>query len=572
MNERQDQHVTKQQTIEVNGISLIVACTAPGTRYLSVSAICKALRIDHRTQLRRIRSSDELSQHLSQLMLHFLSGGDQPVYCLPIEIIEPWLSPRTGLQPDTVKLPYQPLLQIFQQELLSIVDETCPLPRPLEIPFQESWRERWEGETETNSRGLMVPSQIPGVEEETPLAAQHVLAAQLPQAFANPHLLIPLYAYAEHTAFREASVAKGHRWTKEEDDDPYFRSPSTTLQVYVSRPSQPIGLDAAMRRIAELGPSTVLVARIAFGLWNARRNDRRYAENGWVAIEVEEFLLLRNLQMHTRAVSADSAARVSDGTFEKKFIDRLQRDLELLNGSHIRRWVTSDNYYDSPYLRVSMLMERLRKRRGQEKQKQEKDRLVRVAVSPGEWMPRTYHQTFDKFAMIDGRINALSLKPEMLYALLLSLFLSERWRQQALQELENQGTLERGGVPEELDPLRAFKEPIRMKDLLEASVIDIDYINLTSRFAPAIEAALQKLVEKQILAEPAKYLTPINKNQNWGNAWLDARVVLLPMLDVEEEVQEMVIVEEVYQLSLLQGSVEKRSTSRRRTLPPPISS
>jgi len=560
MRDIQDERVVKQQTIEVSGSSLIIACTADGTRYLSVSAICKALKIDHRTQLRRIRSTAELSSHLRQLMLHFLSGGDQLVYCLPVESIDPWLSPRTGLQSDTIKQSHQSFLQIFRRDLLRIVDEVCPLPPPVEVLFHESWRQHLQGEPDETGRALIVSDQPSSViEEGMPLAAQHVLEAHLPPTITRPLLVIPLYMHAEHTAFREASVAKEHRWTREEDseEDPHFLSPSTRLQVYVTRPSNSIGLDAAMKRIAQLGPSTVLAARIAFGLWNARRNDPLYAEGAWVAIQVEEFLLLRNLQMHTRAVSTDSESRVSDGLFERKFIERLQRDLELLNESHIRRWVSPENYYDSPYLRVNMLMERSSKRRGQEKVNKEKDKLVRVAVSPGEWMPPTYHRTFDLFTAIDERVFSLSLRTDV-YAILLGLYLTERWRQQALQtDMSQQIALERGIAPDHMNLLQTFGESIRMGDLLELSVIDIDYANLTSRFAPAIDAALQKLFEQKILAEPVRYLTHLNKEHNWGSAWLNTHVILLPRLDMLDQ-RRTLVVEEAYQLSLLPGPVEKK--------------
>ena len=563
MAEIQDERVVKQQTIEVREHSLVIACTADGTRYLSVSAICKALNIDHRTQLRRIRNTDELSSHLRQLVLHFLSGGDQPVFCLPVEFVEPWLSSRTGLQTDTIKPSFQPLLQLFRQDLLRIIDEACPLSPSLPASLQASWFQLVDSEPDTTSKAFVVSTeQSKGADEEVPLAAQHVLEAHLPPTAPRPALVIPLYMHAEHTAFREASVAKAHRWTREEDseEDPHFLSPSTQLQVFVTRPSRPIGLDAAMKRIAQLGPSTVLTARIGFGLWNARRRDSRYAESGWVAIAVEEFLLLRNLQMHTRAVRPDSDYRVSDGAFERKYLERLQRDLELLNESHIRRWVTPENYYDSPYLRVGLLMERPTQRG--EKGKKEKDKLVRVAVSPGEWMPQSYHSTFDLFTAIDERVFSLSLKSDV-YAILLGLYLTERWRQQALQfELAQQARLERGSGPTSFDPFQPFQEMIRIRDLLELSVIDVDHANLTTRFAPAIESAFQKLFEQKILAEPVN-LPSLNKEHNWGSAWLNTHVLLLPNLMIQEH-QRTVIVEEAYQLSLLPGPVEKNKRRKKR--------
>lgn len=543
--------VIKQQTIEVGGSKLIVACTIDGLRYLSVNAVCKALKIDRPTQLRRIRGT-EIQTHLRKLSLHFLSGGDQLVYCLPVEDIGPWLA---GLLPDTVKPEYQVCLLALKNDLPHLVEEAVGKLRPFVVPYQESWDEIESISPRTSL--IAVSHQMETEAEEAPLAAQRALHAQLPPPAGRLSIVIPLSVYAEHTAFREASVAKPQRWTQDGDSgqDPYFLSQSTNLQVYVSRPTQPIGLEAAMRRILELSPSTVLTARVAFAIWNARRHLPPFIKSGWVAIDVEEFLLLRHLQMHSRAVSPDSDVRVFDG-FERKYVDRLQTDLDLVNGSHIRRWVTRDNYYDSPYLRVSMLMERNKKK----SQGKEKDRLVRVAVAPGEWMPSTYPQAFDRFVGIDERMIQLNLKTDI-NALLIGFYLTERWRQQALQaEMERQAQLSNGfPLSESPDSLAPYREPIRMRDLLEASVIEINEHNLTYNFAPRIERSLQKLFENGILAEPVKFVTPVDKNHNWGEAWLNAFVLLLPKLDTIEDIQTRVrVTEEFYQLSLFNGNAQKQ--------------
>jgi len=76
-----------------------------------------------------------------------------------------------------------------------------------------------------------------------------------------------------------------------------------------------------------------------------------------------------------------------------------------------------------------------------------------------------------------------------------------------------------------------------MIDLLRASMIEIDEVNLTSRFAGRIEAALFKLYEREILGDAPRCLTVIDKTRNWGRAWLDSLWRLVPQLDVQEYYQ-----------------------------------
>jgi hypothetical protein len=531
-----------QRTVNIAGTDLIVACSTNGIRYVSISAVCKTLDIDPKAQARRIKNILPIQTHLRQLPLH-TSGGVQLVKCLPVENIISWLS---HLLPTTVKKPYQSRLQHYQQELVNIVNTVYPSPSSVaELEHQEA--------TETifplqDSQALTTIVVVDNREDSQIEVPQRILQAPLPTS-SETRLLIPLYYHEEHTAFREASLSKTHRWTYDEEnlDDPHFIS-TTKLEVYMSRPSEPIGIAAAMQRIQQLGPSTVLTARIAFGLWNIRRNDPLYSENGWVGIEVYEFLALRGIKMHSRAISSTSDARISDGYYEKKYIQQVQHELELLQGCHIRRWVTLDNYYDSPYLRVSLLMHR-NKKRGP-------DQMIRVAVSPGEWMPSTLHHAFHRFSKIDERIFQLNLQYD-LTTIFIGLYLSERWRHQALQATSR--------VTEANDPWEPYREPISMQDLLEASVIEIDWHNLTSRFFERIETAFHLLFKNQILGTPAQCLTNIDKSRNWGKAWLASQWLLLPSLDPLEGHHQLLknkSGDDVYQLSLIAGPVEKKSQLR----------
>jgi hypothetical protein len=85
-------------------------------------------------------------------------------------------------------------------------------------------------------------------------------------------------------------------------------------------------------------------------------------------------------------------------------------------------------------------------------------------------------------------------------------------------------------------------DPIVMQDLLAASMISIDTNNLTTRFAPRVEAALKTLCERGIVSE-ARPLSKVEKTRaQWGKEWLQARWSILPPIEmhlVEQSDQEV---------------------------------
>ena len=90
-----------------------------------------------------------------------------------------------------------------------------------------------------------------------------------------------------------------------------------------------------------------------------------------------------------------------------------------------------------------------------------------------------------------------------------SLYLSKYWRQEA-----------RSG---------RYKEPLVMANLLAASMISIDKANLTSRFAPRVEAVLHKLYEQAILGAVPTCLSCVNRSKaQRGKDWLAAYWSILP--------------------------------------------
>ena len=94
-------------------------------------------------------------------------------------------------------------------------------------------------------------------------------------------------------------------------------------------------------------------------------------------------------------------------------------------------------------------------------------------------------------------------------ALRMSLYLVEHWRY-----------LARG---------QKYQTPLVMADLLAASMIPVDKANLTSRFAPRVEAALQKLYEQGIVGDKPVCLTLVDRTKaHWGADWLASSWCITP--------------------------------------------
>ena len=513
----------EQFTITVAGRDLDGALTENGI-YMSVPSICRALEIEHKTQIRRIKRNRRLLTHLRQLMLPSI-GGLQATTCVAVEVVSEWLQ---SIQVDIIAEQCRERLLFYQQNLSSIIKTMIPVSGEVSQISAAS-----------NSLIIVEEKYIASTGEDEPGEIRHDIFADIPKV--QETTLVHTHLFDEDTAIRESYLAGLPHWQKDKETEkrPFYIA-SNQLEVYLSNPSQPIELSVALQRIGQLSMRTVITGRIAFWLWNLRRNDPRCSADGWTALHVEEILQLRGVSMHSRTVTSGSDVRKSDGYFEEKYREQAYQDFQLLNDSYIRRYVTvagedqvERTYYNEwPYLHVNFMMERL----------SEGDQVVAIAIKPGEWMPRELREAFHRFAEIDKRIFQLNQKTDQ-HTIFLALYLVERWRHQVQQAIKN-------GKENDTDPRFPYREPIRMRDLLAASIIAIDWPHLTARFADRIESALDKLYEKGILCEKPYRLTFIDKNRNWGNAWLDAYWQLFPSLGKSPE--------EVYQLTLLGDVVETK--------------
>ncbi len=120
---------------------------------------------------------------------------------------------------------------------------------------------------------------------------------------------------------------------------------------------------------------------------------------------------------------------------------------------------------------------------------------------------------------IDQQILRFDRKDEQ-HEIRLCLYLAEAFRDQLKRGTLGQPLM----VPVENQPGR--ERYITMEELLNEFRIKIDKNNLTQRFAPRIEEALQNLVERNILAR-AESVSPLDKQKGyWGKAWCSQPMII----------------------------------------------
>jgi hypothetical protein len=331
-------------------------------------------------------------------------------------------------------------------------------------------------------------------------AKLRTLLANIPLANSATSLHIP--NYQEDQAVREAIFARNEQWEYGLSTRTPHYVASNQMQVYFGNPGQ---LPTSQSRVllTEQSERTIVTARIVLGLWSSRRGDPRFSQNGSVVMRADEVLAWRGVQKHQRTAYAGSTKRFSDG-YQEKHKQQVAQDLAILQQYYLRGQHTlviqskkTRLPVDSPYLHITAL-------EGVSGQGISNGYLI----SPGNWIDdyETYQHSF--LAQVSRKIFQLNPQNDQL-ALRMALYLSEHWRQQA-----------RSGQ---------YKEPLVMADLLSASMISVDKANLTSRFAPRVEASLQKLYVQGILGAAPICLSCVDKTQaQWGKDWLAAYWSIVP--------------------------------------------
>jgi hypothetical protein len=324
------------------------------------------------------------------------------------------------------------------------------------------------------------------------------LLTNIPRVNSALQLRIP--NYKEDTALREALLADPQQWRLNTQTGHLQYQTSNALTVYLA-PSNAEGTQA--QALAQ-GENALLTARILLGLWVSRRVDPQLSLANSVVIRADEILAWRGVQKHQRIAYPGSNKRFTDG-YQWKHKQQVHQDLALLSRYHlsgqhsiVHQGRVETVSVDAPYLSITPL--------------ENNAKIAGYLVAPGDWISSydEHHTIF--LASVQRQIFQLNPRNDYL-ALRMAFYLIEHWRQQA-----------RGGT---------YQEPLLMAHLLAASMIAVDKANLTWRFAPRVEAALQKLYTLRILGEPPVNLSIVDTTKaHWGQDWLASYWRLVPPQEI----------------------------------------
>lgn len=347
-------------------------------------------------------------------------------------------------------------------------------------------------------------------DDASDLAMRLEMLAHIPHEVGSTHLRTTNYQVDK--SIREASLAGYKQW--QEQEETLVFTGSNKLKVYVGTKEKPLEASAALARVRELDETAVLTARIVLGLWNTRRADHHLSKNGSVAIRIEEVLAWRGIKKHSYLAypnAPSSQKRYTDG-YEQKYKQQVLGDLDLLASCCVRGKVTitfkgkpTNFNIHSSYLHYAIVTHETL---------WSGEAIAGVFVAPGEWINAYTDQDNFFFAEVDRKIFQLHPQNEQ-HELRLALFLTEMWREHG----------KRGH----------HDEPIMMANLLASSMIHIDKANLTTRFAPRIQQALNSLWKKGIIGAAPVCLTPIDTTKSrWGQDWLASHWRIVPPTEVQQ--------------------------------------
>jgi hypothetical protein len=460
---------------------VILVLDQHGSCWVSVPSACKALGLNARGQQQRIGRTPELTIGLCQIVLS-TRGGPQHINCLKVELLSSWL--------EGLKNARQEICTHF---LETLADAIVALQEEHEDDMaQETCDDRLtttENDRSQNPAVYQLP--LPLDEASIEEGEEAIVAAALPGL--GQVLLVT--NYPEDRAIREATFARSSAWKEEPvRRHPYYIA-SNEVRVSLGDPAHPLVVEDAQAALRALQESTVLTARYVLGRWHIAREQDHLAKEGSVLIQAEELLVWRGIQPHSRAVYPGAQVRQIDG-YEQKYLDQIHRDIKLLGLFHLQgqhRILVGNQIHtltiDGPYLRATQI------------QTSESGQAA-YFIAPGGWINVWIAATELHgglwVAELDRRIFKLHPHNDQI-ALRLALFLTEHWQMHLAAGLD--------------------VVPLRMEDLLTASMVAIDRANLTLRFAPRVEAAIQKLVEQGIIGQ-ARPQQPLVKQGYWGKEWL----------------------------------------------------
>lgn len=353
---------------------------------------------------------------------------------------------------------------------------------------------------------------------EEGVTALEVVATQPPMPVA-PLLPVTAIDTPPGRAVRQASFAHKASWrsgaVRGSQAQRLYYMADNGIEVSLGTPENPLDLAQARKEIQKLGELTVLIDRLLFWYWNTRRRPRLedgktfIGKNGSVPVTIAEIMTMLGYQKHMKREYGGGEQRYTDG-FRTEDKDRINWNIVMLSAFQVQSTYTGDGTMAAidvhgAYLRYSVATK--------------KGVHVGYFVSPGDWINTINLPDIPSLMRIDEQIFKFDKQREQ-HEIRLSLYLAERFRDQA-----EEGTL---GLPlyvpveNQLGKTRL----LTMEDLLNGTLIKIDRNNLTRRFVPRIEDALQVLQRLNIIGR-VEWTTPVNRQKSqWGKDWLTTPLLI----------------------------------------------
>lgn len=291
------------------------------------------------------------------------------------------------------------------------------------------------------------------------------------------------------------------------------------IEISLGTPENPLDLEEARKQIKRAGELTALLDRLLFWYWMLRSRPRPgdgktfISSNGSVPVLIEELLEMLGYKKHEKAEYAGGKQKYTDG-YRVEDKDRLTFQIMLLAAFQVSSHNPNGFGIQGAYLRYSLgFWEGIH---------------TGYLINMGDWIHTISLPDLPSLMHIDEKLFKFDRQFQQ-HEIRLGLYLISAFSDQA-----RKGTLGEPLMVEVEGNPGTFRH-ITMEELLNEASIKIDTANLTNRFVPRIEEALQVLIQEGMLAR-AEPVTSINRSQGyWGKAWRAMPMIIQAPTNLIEE-------------------------------------
>lgn len=350
-----------------------------------------------------------------------------------------------------------------------------------------------------------------------------VEAVQMPLPLQEVRQPVTVLDHPASRAVRQASLASKTSWKTGSHSGSQAKRlyyvADNGIEISLGTLENPLDLEEAKKQIKRAGELTVLVDRLLFWFWLSRSRPRPgdgktfLSRNGSVPVSIEELLHILGFNKHMKREYPGGGQKYSDG-YRVEDKGRLTWNIALLAEFQVSSVTESGFGIHGAYMRYSLgFWEGVH---------------AGFLISPGDWINTIDLPEIAMLMRIDEQIFQFDRQAEQ-HEIRLCLYLAEAFRDQA-----KNGTLGQPLVVP-LEGVSGESRYITMEELLNEAKIKIDNKNLTHRFVPRIEDALQNLKNRHILAR-AEPEIPINRQQGyWGKSWCNTPMIIQAPRHLVEE-------------------------------------